>query len=274
MRACYAAERRLIEGRSLATTSRSPVATVARGPGPAAVRRRTGSADQRIHQELFAAIVDHRVPPGTSLPEDTLAGAFGVSRTVVRKALLRLAHEKLVEQRPNRGAAVARPSVEEARQVFEARRVVEAAIVGATVERARDADLAALRERLAEEQAAERSGDRRTRLRLSGDFHRHLAALAGNRVLAEFLGELISRTSLILALYETPGGIPCSHGEHAAVLEAVARRDAAAAAARMAEHLGRVERHLNLGEVGRAVDLHALFANARAHRPPTRKADA
>ncbi len=247
----------------MAPTPRSSAATVVRVPGPAVVRRRTGSADERIHQELFAAIVDHRVPPGTSLPEDTLAGAFGVSRTVVRKALLRLGHEKLVELRPNRGAVVARPSVEEARQVFEARRVVEAAIVEAVIERAREGDLAALRERLAEELTAEHSGDRRTQLRLSGDFHRHLANLAGNRVLAEFLGELISRTSLILALYEAPGAVPCSHGEHTAVMEAVTRRDAAAAKERMAEHLAHVERHLKLGDVGRVVDLHALFARTR-----------
>ena len=253
----------------MAPTPRSSAAAVARVPGPAAARRRTGSADERIYQELFDAIIDRRVPPGTSLPEDTLAGAFGVSRTVVRKALLRLGHEKLVELRPNRGAVVARPSVEEARQVFEARRVVEAAIVEAAVGRARDGDLATLRERLAEELAAERSGDRRAQLRLSGDFHRRLAGLAGNPVLAEFLGELISRTSLILALYEAPGAVPCSHGEHTAVLEAVANRDATAAKERMAEHLAHVERHLNLEEVVRVVDLHALFARSR---PPAKSA--
>jgi len=235
--------------------------------GAGSVRpRRTGAADERVHRELFDAIIDHRVPPGTPLPEDTLAGAFGVSRTVVRKALLRLGHEKLAELRPNRGAVVARPTVEEARAVFEARRVVEAAVVGAAVERARDADLEAARARLAAERAAERAGDRRTCLRLSGDFHRDLAAAAGNPVLAEFLGELISRTSLILALYEAPGTPPCSHDEHLAVLEALSRHDAAAARERMAAHLAHIESHLALGENGHAVDLHALFAHARPGR--------
>src|SRR3954449_10809715 len=142
--------------------------------------RRAGAADERVHRELFDAIIDHRVPPGTPLPEDTLAGAFGVSRTVVRKALLRLGHEKLAELRPNRGAVVARPTVEEARAGFEgrrgvegagaegagglvgARRVVEAAVAEAAVERARDADLEAVRARLAAERAADRAGDRRT----------------------------------------------------------------------------------------------------------------
>jgi DNA-binding GntR family transcriptional regulator len=228
--------------------------------------RRTGAADERVYRELFDAIIDHRVPPGTPLPEDTLAGAFGVSRTVVRKALLRLGHEKLAELRPNRGAVVARPTVEEARAVFEARRVVEAAVVEAAAERARDADLEAVRARLAAERAAERAGDRRTCLRLSGDFHRDLAAAAGNPVLAEFLGELISRTSLILALYEAPGTPPCSHDEHLAVLEALSRRDAATARERMAAHLAHIESHLVLGGNGHAVDLHALFAHARPAR--------
>lgn len=225
--------------------------------------RRRGPADERIHRELSDAIVDHRVPPGTSLPEDTLASAFGVSRTVVRKALLRLGHEKLVELRPNRGAMVARPSVEEARAVFEARRVIEAAIVDAVTARATDPALADLRTHLAREQEAEHAGDRHALIRLSGDFHRSLAALAGNDVLGEFVAELVSRSSLILALYQRRSSHPCSHDEHAGVLDAVARRDAATAKARMAEHLAQVEHHLDLGGDVAPVDLHALFA---AHR--------
>jgi DNA-binding GntR family transcriptional regulator len=236
-----------------------------------AAPRRNGAADERIHRELSDAIVDHRIPPGTSLPEDTLASAFGVSRTVVRKALLRLGHEKLVELRPNRGAMVARPSVEEARAVFEARRVVEAAIIDGAVAHAADAALAELRAQLAAEQAAERAGDHRTMIRLSGDFHRGLAAVAGNEVLATFAAELVSRSSLILALYQRRTDLPCSHDEHAGVLEAIARRDAATAKARMAEHLAHVEARLDLSEPSAPVDLYALFAATRL-RPLHRSA--
>src|SRR5689334_18708529 len=130
------------QDRTTARMLRAPDATVADGRGRP---RRTGAADERVRRELFDAIIDHRIPPGTPLPEDTLAGAFGVSRTVVRKALLTLGHEKLVELRPNRGAVVARPTVEEARAVFEARRVLEAAIVEGAVARARDDELEAVR---------------------------------------------------------------------------------------------------------------------------------
>ena len=239
-----------------------PRGTIALEP-PRSTPRRRGRADERIYRDIADAIVDHRIPPGTSLPEDTLAGAFGVSRTVVRKALLRLGHERLVELRPNRGAMVARPSVEEARAVFEARRVVEAAIIDAAVARAPAAALAGLHAHLALERAAEQDGDRHTLIRLSGDFHRALAAAAGNDVLSVFVAELVSRSSLILALYQRRTSPPCSHLEHADVLEAVARRDAATARTRMAEHLGHVEMHLDLGDNAVAVDLHALFAGSR-----------
>jgi|tagenome__1003787_1003787.scaffolds.fasta_scaffold20763420_1 DNA-binding GntR family transcriptional regulator len=235
-----------------------------------AERRRGRPGDEHLYRELFEAIVDHRIPPGTPLPEDTLGSAFGVSRTIVRKALLRLGHEGVVELRPSRGATVARPSVEEAKAVFEARRVIEVAVVAAAVERARDEDLRAIRDRLAAERAAEHGGDRRAQIRLSGAFHRDLAAAAGNTVLSDFVGELISRTSLILALYLARGALPCSHDEHAAVLEAVERRDAAAAGERMAEHLVHVEQRLDLSESEAAIDLHALFAPARPTGPAPR----
>jgi DNA-binding GntR family transcriptional regulator len=244
---------------------RAPVVSIS--ASRTAERRRGGPGDEHLYRELSEAIVDHRIPPGTPLPEDTLGSAFGVSRTIVRKALLRLSHERLVELRPSRGAVVARPSAEEAKAVFEARRVIEVPVVAAAVERARDEDLQAIRDRLAAERTAERGGDRRAQIHLSGAFHRDLAAAAGNAVLSDFVGELISRTSLILALYLARGALPCSHDEHAAVLEAIARRDATAAGGLMAEHLAHIEQRLDLNDSEAAVDLHALFAHVRARLP-------
>src|SRR5687767_7061647 len=88
---------------------------------PEPARKRSGQTDERIHSQLYGAIINHQIRPATPLQEDALAHAFGVSRTIIRKVLQRLAHEKLVELIPNRGAFVAKPSIEQARQVFEAR---------------------------------------------------------------------------------------------------------------------------------------------------------
>src|SRR4051812_38804552 len=103
----------MVPASTLGSRARPPVAMAARpsattSEGADRLRpRRTGTATERIRRELFDAIVGHRIPPGTALPEDSLAGAFGVSRTVIRKVLQSLGHEELVELRPSRGAIVA-----------------------------------------------------------------------------------------------------------------------------------------------------------------------
>ena len=72
--------------------------------------------ENEIYQRMVATILDHRLPPGTKLVEDRLASAFGVSRTRVRPVLVRLANEQIVTLTPNRGATVAQPSEQEARE--------------------------------------------------------------------------------------------------------------------------------------------------------------
>ena len=230
-------------------------------------RRRARVTDERIHREVAQAIVEHRLPPGTALPEDQLAGVFGVSRTVVRKALLRLAHEKLVELRPNRGAAVARPSVDEARQLFEARRLLEPVLLRAAATRIAPRTLARLRANLVEEQQAWRRGDRRAVIRLSGEFHRLLAAAADNAVLLEFLAELVARTSLVIALYQPLGTTPCSMEEHARLVEALEAGDTDRACALMEAHLHHCEEQLDLSERGRPIDLRSIFGESGASVP-------
>src|SRR5690242_10004595 len=114
------------------TTSPSPAAGTP--PSTAVVRLRAARkpavrlSEDEIYGRIHAAVLDHRLQPGTKLKEVALAELFGAKRGVVRKVLMRLAHNRLVALRPNRGAVVASPSVEESRDLFAARRVVEAAI--------------------------------------------------------------------------------------------------------------------------------------------------
>ena len=221
--------------------------------------KRSGPRDEAIHLELSQAIVDHLIPPGTALQEDALSAAFGVSRTVIRKVLQKLSHERLVDIAPNKGAKVARPSAQEAREVFEARRLVEKILVERVVSLAHDADIDELGRLVVAEKSAFDAGDKTQRLSLSGDFHRQLAKLAGNSVLEDFLNELISRTSLIIALYESPGAVPCSHGEHLEIVGALKRRDAKKAAQFMDHHLQHIEAQIELSETYARVDFKTMF---------------
>lgn len=226
---------------------------------PAALRKRSGRTDERIHGEIYAAIINHQIRPAMPLQEDALATAFGVSRTIIRKVLQRLAHEKLVDLIPNKGAFVAKPSIEEARQVFEARRGVECILVAKLAATISDEEIGRLTALLAEEAEALASNDKKRRLQLSGDFHLELATLAGNAVMRGFVQELVSRTSLIIALYESPGAVPCSQSEHSDIIDALKRRDAKAAASIMEHHLRHIEAQIDLADQPSRVDFSTLF---------------
>lgn len=227
-------------------------------PQAAAAER---ASDQNIYRAIANAIFEQRLPSGTKLPEDSLGEIFSVSRTVIRKALFRLASEKLVDIRPNRGAMVASPSVEEARDVFASRRVIEAASVRAAMPRMN----AEHRERLArlveKDHAAHQESTRRNWIRYSGAFHLEIAEIAGNQVLKAFLKELIGRTSLIIGLYEPMQQTVCTYDEHAVLLDALAAGDADVAVNAMVEHLNACEQRLGLEQRNRAIDLHEIFAD-------------
>jgi DNA-binding GntR family transcriptional regulator len=215
--------------------------------------------DDRMHNEIYTAIINHQLPPATPLQEDALASAFGVSRTIVRKVLLKLSHEKLVELIPNKGAIVARPSVEEARQVFQARRMVECMLVSQLAKEITDEDIQRLRVIVQAEAKSQERNDKRSRLQLSGDFHRELASIMGNDVLRDFVHELISRSSLIIALYESPGVVPCSYDEHKQIVDALTLRDPDIVSKRMATHLSHIEAQVDLSDVPARVDFKTLF---------------
>jgi DNA-binding GntR family transcriptional regulator len=233
---------------------------------------RSAAADEPIYQDVAQAIVDHSLPPGTKLTEDVLAEIFGVSRTVIRSALLRLAYEGLVDLQPNRGAFVAQPSIKEAREVFAARRTIECGIVAEAIHRIADGDVHELLRAVEAESAARERGDRKTLIALSGDFHLKLAEIGGNKVLAAILRQLVARSSLAIAVYQAPGRPACRCDDHRQIVDAVAAGDAAGAVQLMEAHLRQVENALSLEEeAAGAIDLRTVFAGVR--RPPSLVAD-
>jgi DNA-binding GntR family transcriptional regulator len=206
----------------------------------------SGSSTGRIVEAIVTAIVERRLMPGTKLAEAQLGEIFDVSRTVVRQALNQLSRDRLITLEPARGAFVAQPSIDEARQVFEARQLIEAALVRALCTRISDAQIAELRAHLRDERAAVARTDVSGRTRLLADFHVVLARLLGNEVLAQLLADLLSRSSLISLMYQSSHSAEHSQAEHVAIVDALERRDARAAARLMAEHLHSVEHNLRL----------------------------
>jgi len=214
-----------------------------------------------IHDRILSAILEHRVLPGTQLVEEKLAAIFGVSRTKIRQAITRLAHDRIVTVHRNRGAFVSSPSVAEAREVFEARRLIEPWLAAKLAATATSEHVRRLREHVALESHARRTSDQRAIIRLSGEFHQHIAEMADNALLARTLRELESLTCLVIILYDSPDVPSCPYQEHSELIDAIERHDAQAAAQGMLEHLNHVEHALDLRETpAREVDLEAAFA--------------
>jgi DNA-binding GntR family transcriptional regulator len=197
--------------------------------------------DTRLYQAIFDGVLNHRLTPGTKLPEPELCQLFGVGRAVVRRVLERLAYEGIVALRLNKGAVIAEPSPEETREIFEARRSLERVLVELAVQRASPRDIAALRRQLTDEHEAMHRFDQPSWARLASDFHLRIAGLAGNSILQRYLSELVSRCSLIVGVYEPPGNAPCEHDEHAAIVDCIEARDAPGAISRMETHLRELE---------------------------------
>ncbi|MBS9477528.1 GntR family transcriptional regulator [Ancylobacter radicis] len=212
------------------------------------VRSSRGSSEAPIRARILQAIFERRLPPGEKLTEERLAGLFGVSRTVVRQALARLAQDGIVEQRPNRGAFVAAPTRADARHVLAARAVVEPEVARSLACGCTASGLARLRHHVATENAARANGDRGTLVRLTGEFHVALAEEAGNPVFVRLLTELQALSSLSILLYERGEHAACPPSEHAAILAAIEQGDAELAARRMREHIAHVADELDLRE--------------------------
>ncbi len=214
---------------------------------------------EEIVEKIYATILEHRLAPGTKLGEDRLAAIFSTSRARIREVLARLANERVVDLIPQRGAFVAKPTVEQAFDVFEARRMIEPGILRRLVARLDAGMLARLREHQRKEAEARRMDDKRAIVRLSGEFHLLLAELAGNTALLRSMRELATITCLIIFLYDAPTATSCRADDHADIVAAIAAKDAAKATALMLHHLDHIAQSLRLEGSPTEADLEAIF---------------
>ena len=197
-----------------------------------------------IYPRLFDAILEQRIAPSSRFTEEGLGETFGVSRSVIRRVLAKLSHQQVIILRPNQRARVAAPDAQQARQILEARRMTEITVVQLACAQATPAQIHQLRELIARERECIEGDQRGPAIRLSGEFHLQLAAIAGNGPLAQYLNSLVPLTSLIIAQYERQACTYCAWQEHRAIVDAVEQRDSNTAVALMTRHLDHLETKL------------------------------
>ncbi|WP_157270642.1 GntR family transcriptional regulator [Azohydromonas aeria] len=229
-----------------------------------------------IARRVVESILAQRLQPGERLGEQELADLFGVSRTLVREALMQLQARGFVEVRSRKGWYVVEPSAEEARDAFAARRAVESGLLAQAGQRfggdgqPLQAAVARMRQHLAQERAAIEESDAATRAFMLADFHVCLAECLGHRVLADMLRDLTARTTLVATLYQSTHDARESCEDHARIVEAIEQGDFSRATTLMLAHIGHVEDAL--GQAGATADdararLRASLAPLGASRP-------
>ena len=231
---------------------------------PTAPAAPTGAAD-RVYDAVYAAVLDHRLPPGMRLREEELAQSFAVSRTLVRQALHKLAQDGVITLRPNRGAVVPEPTRRDGEHVFDARRVVECEVVRRLAGKLGAEQAAALRAIVDAEDRATRSQNKQEAIRLSGEFHLQLARMSGNPIFVRLLEELLPTTSLLMALYKAPGEPMCVAHSHTRLLGMLAVKTGAQAAVEMRRHLNEIEHSLTQPAQLEATPLRDVFKAYRKH---------
>jgi len=207
----------------------------------------TSAAD--ISTRIIEAVMAQKLPPGSRLGEQQLAMLFDCSRTIVREALTRLAERGIVTVSARRGWYVIEPSHDEAREAFEARRVIEMGLIRSVRDSqkpvSKDA-LKLLKQHLQREKAAIKGLDVGARSYLLGDFHVCLAECLGNSLLADALRNFTARTTLIAMLYQSSHDAVKSCQDHVDIVAALEQGDLDLAESLMSAHIGQVQAALRL----------------------------
>ena len=206
---------------------------------------KTSSDEYLIVSQIEKAVMNRKLPAGTKLSEKSIGEIFNLSRMHVRRALLILSTRGIVELKRKKGAFVASPTAEDAKYVFEARRLVEPDIIRLTTQKISSLELETLQRHVKQEKKAHIENNRQKSIELSGQFHIKIIQLNQNPILTRFIETLIAQTSLIIGLYGSNKSV-CSDNEHELIVVRMKNKDHDAAANIMRKHLEHIEHDLNL----------------------------
>lgn len=204
---------------------------------------------QSLTEQVFDALKDEilrsQLRPGSVVIEGDLADRFGVSKTPIREALRLLVQDGWIEVMPRRGYLVRPIGLDDLREVYELRRILESGVVRKVIEQMTPATVASLRS-LIEEQAA--AGDSlEASIDASRDFHLSLARLTGNERLVRSVAALLDEVERLLRMLPELVTLMTSSSEieaHRRLVLALEDRDTDLAESLMLAHLADISRSL------------------------------
>jgi DNA-binding GntR family transcriptional regulator len=203
------------------------------------------TASAQVYQQLRAQIIALDIPPGAALSENDLASVFGVSRTPVREALLRLADEGLVEIVPKSGTTVSRIPYAQLAEAIVIRKALEEVAVREASLRATKSQFTGLWSLIERQREAAKADDRDAFHAADEAFHAAIAEAAGYPGIWRLVNQVKVQVDRMRHLTLPEGGRMLRvTKEHAAVLTAMEKRDGNKAVAAMRGHLDGLEHSL------------------------------
>ncbi len=216
--------------------------------------RKRGSGVKMVYDLLRDEILDLKLPPGSAVDEVQLASRFGMSRTPIREALVRLSSEGLIETLPNRSTMVANIDFLNMPSYFDALVLMYRVTTRLAAQHRRAEDLALIRARQVEFSAAVGAQDALAMIATNAAFHSQIAAAGRNSYYAGFFGRLLNDGRRMLRLYyqSYEDRLPSRFvEEHEEIIAAIERKDVGAA-----DHLGRVHGEQIVEQIGRLLTRH------------------
>lgn len=182
---------------------------------------------EQIADRIRADVIAGRLAEGTNLREQALAKQYGVSRAPIRDALLQLTQEGLLVAKPNCGVRVGSPSGEEIQPlVVELRRKIEVFALRKVFSKLTDNDVENLEDTVHRLKIACENEDLAEVVQQDMALHRYILEATGNTDLLAIWLPIVSRMFLH---YSRHRNMMESYGEHAAIVDAIRRRDRKAA---------------------------------------------
>lgn len=231
---------------------------------PSAIVRRNGrprsaTAASRIYADLRAELVSLRRRPGEAISEAEIALCYGVSRTPVREAILKLSDEGLVEIFPQSGINVSRIPIAALPEAIVVRRALEETTTRMTAERATASQILALRSLLERQREADAAGDRAAFHQADETFHATIAEIAGYPGIWRLIQQVkVNVDRFRLLTLPQAGRMATVIAEHELILSAIEAHKPDEAVIAMAKHIERL-----LGDIAAIKHLNPEFFDDR-----------
>jgi len=201
-------------------------------------RRRNSSSPPSVYERLKQLILDQKVASGAPLPEEELARTFGVSRTPIHEALVRLEKDRLVILQPWRGAFVRGMSMDDVQELYQIREALEGMAARLAAEMIGEELLNQLGKNCVQLVALGENGDPVAFFETAREFHWILFRGVSNQRVREILGNIREQMGAVRKyLVNNPEKVAADLQDHPMILDAIRRHEPEEAEQLMRRHI-------------------------------------